>query len=339
MLKTILDLIGRKGQLNIICFNFVSSFLSKIKNNIYDDEKIDKKEIYKIVIDIINKSIDLNSESHSIEILNPLILIFQLFILNNDLDEQKVTYLINETLNQINYITSESDEKSLEQVILAIICLGFLYYPETTLRIFNEETTTYFSSSPKKIEKFLNLLNKNILTKAPYYNILLNKCIIIGISRFWLKYINYFEQNENIKLNLFIIISNLMIKQKIEKTNILKAITNKDIKCNFTNEDDDEDEEEEIDYAENNDFNETIEMALSSNEDIINCDEFQIFSEIVKYIRKYDSKIYELYINGFNGNFKLFEDLLLSRNLKVKYYEKDYIICRKILNLKGKNNK
>jgi hypothetical protein len=74
ILKTILDMIGTEEQLNLICFNFVSTFLSKIQNNIYNDEKIDKKEIYKILIEIINKSLDL--ESKPVNILNSLMLIF-----------------------------------------------------------------------------------------------------------------------------------------------------------------------------------------------------------------------------------------------------------------------
>ena len=125
-----------------------------------------------------------------------------------------------------------------------------------------------------------------------------------------------------------------MIIQKREKTNYLRVITNKDIKCNFTNEDDDEDEE--LDYSENNDFNEKIEIALSGNDDIINCDEFKLFSQIIKYMRKYHSKIYELYMKAFKADFKVFEDLIFVRNIKVKYQNKDYITCRKILKIKNK---
>ena len=237
-------------------------------------------------------------------------------------------------MNKIDHISSDPDKKNLVQIILAIICLSFIYYPTIIFCIFNDKSIV--SSSSSKMGIFIDLLKEIISIKPPYLNILLNKCIIMGVFRLWLKYLNYFEQNENIKINLFDIISNIMIHQKKEKINIFRVLTKKDIRCNFVNDNDD-DEDEEIDYSENNDFNEKIEMILSSNDDIINCDEFKIFSQIVKYIRKYDSRIYELYISKeFKGDFKSFEDLLFTRNLKVKYEEKDYIISRKILNLKNK---
>ena len=250
-----------------------------------------------------------------------------------------MAFLINQSLNKSDYISiTEIDGNYLLQMILAIICLGFIYYPKITLSIFKDESSTSFSSLSTKMVKLINLLKFNILIKAPYLNILLNKCIILGIFRFWLNYINYFKENEYIKINLFIIISNIMFNQQTVKTNNLKVLTNKEIKCNFIGENEDEEEDVDLHNQENSELDKKIEMTLKNNDMIINCDELKIFSQIVKYIRKYDSKIYELFIRDI-GDYKKFENLLLTRNLKVQYKEKDYIICRKILKLIEGNNK
>ena len=151
------------------------------------------------------------------DLLSP-ILIFQLLSLNSDLDEHTVTYFINQALNKSDYISSEeSDDSNLSQIIIAIICLGFIYYPKNTLCIFNDKQTILnSSSSPSKMEKFLCLLQNNIFN-MPYHNILLNKCIILGMCRLWLNYLNYLDEKENIKQRLFILISNIMINQKKRK--------------------------------------------------------------------------------------------------------------------------
>ena len=59
ILKAIEDLLAGEHYLNISYINFVSTFLSKVKKNIYDDEEIDKKEIYNIIVKIIHKHLNL----------------------------------------------------------------------------------------------------------------------------------------------------------------------------------------------------------------------------------------------------------------------------------------
>jgi hypothetical protein len=179
LLKKIGELIGSQEIIDISLFDFVSTLLSKVKNNIYHDEKTDKNEIYNIIIEIIHKRLFIKQEFYNIydvydNFYDPLFLAFQLLSLNIDLDQQTVIYIVNQALNLSDYIEQDDDDDFLEhdliQIVLAIICLGFLYYPKDSLHVFNDKSTIFnSSSSPSKMEKFINLLKKKYFFRVKIY--------------------------------------------------------------------------------------------------------------------------------------------------------------------------
>ena len=335
VLKKIGVIIENEKKLSLTCFNFITIFLSKIKRNIDDNEKIDRQNLFDEIFHIIEKVFSLaktNDDEDNDDTLNTLILTFQLLSLNINLNESNIIFLINENINKI-----DDTLNSQNQIMAANICLGLIYYTDITLNIlYNEDLLK------SKINKFIALLSINVLMKLPELNIMLNKCLILGIYKLFinLKKIKSLKDNKYIKLILLKIIFNLIFKQKSEKINLLSYVTKKDIICNFVNDYDDNDEEEEdiLFQIEDNDFHNRIELALSGNEDIINLDEFKLFSYFIKYLRKYDSEIYEFYINkDFKQDFRLIDDILSYRNVNIKYNDKEYIVGRKYLHLKRNN--
>ena len=323
VLKKVGVIIEKEKKLSLICFNFITTFLSKIKRNIDDNEKIDRKKLFDEIIHIIETIFLYKKECVKEGIANityRLLLIFQILSINMNLSESNIIFLINENIN--NIIGSSNN---INQIIAANICLGLIYYTDITLnRLFKKNSDLYH---------FIKLMSLNSTINLPILNFMLNKCLILGIYKLFINITKIKSQNINkiIKIFLLSIIFKLIFKQKTEKRKLLYHLTKKEIVCNFIDE---VNEGDDIFPTEINDFHNRIELALSVNDDIIHLDEFKLIYHFIKYIRKYDNEIYELYMNKYS---KSIEDILLYRNVNIKYKEKEYIVGRKIIHLKRNN--
>ena len=352
ILKKIGLIIEKEKKFSPICFNFISTFLSKIKNNIDNNENIDRNIIYNDILDLVNKIFLYKkqykfSEEENDSDFYPFILSFQILSLNINLNKNNINVLINENLNNFR-----NSYKKIKAIIIANICLALIYYTDNTLKILCK-----IDSSKSLIDNFIDILSLNILMAYSKLNFILNKCIIMGIYIFLIntqkiKSINKEKKKKLILVNYLI---NLMFKQKELKFNIINSLTKKELKSHFVDEENEEEEEEEDNEENNedeenndegeillknneNEFQKRIEFAISGNDDIINCDEFKLFSQYIKYIKKYDNEIYEIYFNKFcKGDIQCIKELLSFRNIIIKYKEKEYITTRKIVHIRKSN--
>ena len=190
-------------------------------------------------------------------------------------------------------------------------------------------------------DKFISLLFSNLLIKFPDFNYLLNKCIIFGLcgiftNNIWL---DYLDNNKNKKAIFFKVLIDFVVKQINEKNKVLRIITKKEILCSFINFEEEE-EDEDLPFScllIDSDLGLKVEMALKGNDEIINCDEFKLFYQVAKYIKKYDNETYNLIIQ-YIGDEKKIDYLLMHKNAKIKYEEKEYFAVRKIVKIKKNMN-
>ena len=320
-------IIEKKEFLNLANYNFLVRFISNIKNNIYDED-LDETILLNKIIKIIDKIFVYKNESN---ILYSLILILQILNLNFNLNEENIAFLLNKSLNKA------CNDYDINNIIVANICLGIIFYPDITFKILNSKSNNCYSPT-LNINLFINIFI-SIPNNNEFFNLSINQILILGICRILTnaKYYYLFKKDKCNLNNLFIILIQLIEKQKTKKNNILYNLSKKDVKCDFVGEEMEEDEEDDDDNF--NEFHDMIDFALSNKNDILNTDEFKLFSMVVKHIKKYESEIYDIFINNnLVSKNKYIEELCKIRNVKIIYKEKEYIICRKICNLKKNIN-
>jgi len=319
---------NKEENLSLSNYNFLYRFIANIKNNIYE-EKLNETILLKEIIRIIKKLFAFQDEQN---ILYSLILISQILNLNFNLNKENVIFLLTKSFENVNNYDEIND------IIALNTCLGIIFYPDITFKFLNSKSNDYYSSK-SNFNIFIDLLI-SIYNNDGFYNLLINKYIILGICKILtnVKYIALIKKEKNNLYNLILVLIQLIEKQKSKKNNILNNITKKHINFEFVGEEEVEEDNDEFD----NDYSDidiVIEFALNNNDDIINYDEFKLFSMVVKYIKKYESEVYEYFNNNIiHGKNKKIEELCKIRNVKIIYNEKEYIICRKIYNLKKSIN-
>ena len=269
-----------------------------------------------------------------------LLLTLQMLNLNPNLTEDFFGFLIiksfesfeNKEENGNNYVYNRSN---INQLSLANISLGFIYKPNLTFKILqktmtiNNITVTYFTYYSQLIINIIKL-------KYPEYNPLLGKCIILGncgIITDPTCMANLSKESKTFLLNAFI---KLVVKHKREKKKILTRLMKKEINCDFVDVENEEVEEEEDCNVE---FNEKVEHILLGDNNIINSDEFQYFTKVMKLIRENEKEIYINFIEEkLKGNTNIIEELYKIRNIKVKYNDKELIIPRRTVKIIRNNN-
>ena len=314
----------KEETLSLSNYNFLYRFIANIKNNIYE-EKLDETILINEIIRVIKKLFTYKDEHN---ILYSLILISQILNLNFNLNKENIIFLLTQSFEIVN------NYYEIKDIIAANICLGIIFYPDITFNFLNSKSNDNYSSK-SNFNIFIDLLLL-INNNDGFYNPLINKYIILGICKILtnIKYIALIKKEKNNIYKLFSVLIQLIEKQKKKKNNILYRISKKAIKFDFVGVEEEEENDNEFD----NDYNDidiVIEFALNNNDDIINYDEFKLFSKVVKHIKKYEGEACEFFNNNIlNGKNKRVEELCKIRNVKIIYNEKEYIICRKIINLK-----
>ena len=347
VLKCMKMILEKEKTTNEICFNFVSTFLLNFQKNI-SDQPLDQAELFNEILNIINISFSFVEETFENSKINALLLSLEVINLNPNFSEDILKNLIIQSLNNFIYIELEdvfpNERNNINQLSLANVSLGFIFKTDLTFKILqnvkiqipenseNPSQTGEFSF----FDKFIRLLMFILDICYPDYNPLLGKCIILGIcgilsDKTCLEYLNANMEKKIYILKTFI---RLVLKHKEEKKIILNKLMKKEMKCNFIESDNEEEEEEEEEEEIDDDFSEKVEKAMSSNNNINNCDEFKYFSQIMLYIKENNTDIYSHLTEQFMpGKRNSLEDLLKVRNIKIKYNDKELTVPRKTVKI------
>ena len=86
-------------------------------------------------------------------------------------------------------------------------------------------------------------------------------------------------------------------------------------------------------------FNSDIEKVLKGNDNINNSDEFKFFCDVINNIKKNDTQIYLYIISNINKGEAIINELSLTRNVMIKYKNKQLNIPRKTVRIIRKNGK
>ena len=338
VLKNIKVILDKEQTTSSISYNFVSTFLLNIQNNI-SEEPLDQAELFNEILIIIKKSFSFEDETFESSKIYALLLTLQILNLNPNLSEEVLDFLINQSLNSFEYIDLNNgypnERNNINQLSLANISLGFIFKPDLTFKILQKKIKVSNNKEISSFDKFCHLILYLINITYPDYNPLLCKCIILGIcgiltDKTCLDYLNLHKEN---KLYILKVFTNLMILHKKEKNIILNKLMKKELKCNFVEDEYNEEEEEEEDEIDV-DFNEKVENALAQNDNINNCDEFKYYTQVMKFIKESDSDIYNYILNETNsGNSNIIEELFKVRNIKIKYNNKELTVPRKTVKI------
>ena len=341
VLKSIGTIIDLEKTTSLFCYDFTATFLSNINKNIYD-QPINEADIFKEILVIIQKSFSIENESIENSKLFALLLTLQIMSLNPNINEEVLIFLLNssfdchkpvyENIFFPKYITNKN------QLLLAILSLGFIFKPEITLKILNKPYYTSENGGVSRFDKFLQYIYSSLEITYPDYYPILGKCIILGICAILNNSFcqNFLDNNKEKKLSLIKIFISLLKNHIKEKTIIMNNLMKKEMKCHFVKEEEEEEEEEDEEEFEeesfDNEFNDKILFALKGNKNIINSDEFKYFSDIMKKIKEKDDELIKS-IFGKGDNKNAFDKFLNIRNVKIKYNGKEFDIPRRIVRI------
>ena len=340
ILKTVKNIIIKsKIKINLSIFNFLSIFMSNINKNILDPQfnNMDLfNEIEIILKTLISNIEDINNYDNYYSIQYSFLLSLQLLSIHFNISEEFLSFLMNNCLK-----FKDIRNNQILQLTLANIALGFIYYTDLTFKILSANNTNLelIPTIKRYIDSILLMFKQSYFD----YNILLGKCILLGICGAFInvRCLDFLDNNKSIKILLLYFFVLLMINHKIIKKDFIIKITNKDIKCDFIEDNNFQEDEEEIEETEENkEFNENVEIILKDNINIIKSDEFEYFEKITKYIKKYDLEIYNKNIlEYFNNDKNNIEQIYKLRNIKVVYKQKQYFVPRRILKIISGNQK
>ena len=336
-IKVIIDL---ENCFSIIEYNFVQTFLEKINLG----GNLDKAEFIKEIILIIKQCFSLpNDGTNDSSKIFALLLIMQILInMNQILSQENYIYLINESLNSYQFTSINcldlSEKDIINQLSLSNVSIGFIFKPDLTLELLNQPIKINENQEMLKFNKFIQLLHTINNIDYPNFNPSLSKCIILGLCSILIdkSCLNYLNQKSDVKLFLIKLFINFIIKHKREKNIILNKMMKKELKCNFVDDEneDEEEEEEEEDEEFESEYNEKIERILKINDNINNCDEFQYFTRVMKFLKENSNDIYEhLRKQSFEGKTDYLEDMYKVRNIKIVYKEKEFTVPRKTVKI------
>lgn len=333
-------------------FSFLSTFLSHINNN----------ENYKIyinkVLDIIKLTFSFPSKNIYDDILCTLLLNLQILGFEGQIDCINIQYLILENirlyfslfvninelqLKEIFILNDGSSIEKIKQVIVANFSLFFLYYPDLTLTIIQENANVIFTNE-NKVNNLGDLILKfysSILENDYYSNLgkcdLLCLCSISRNSHFK----NIFNDINKRKLFLKLLIKFALYHKDISVKTKSKIINDK-LNCDFINNSDGEKSEEEefFERDESEDefdgvFYENVQKCLQTHANINSTDEFKIFSETFYIIKNNEEVLFNYLINSFGKlEQKIVNDLTQVRNIKIEYNGRNLEVPRKTLKIK-----
>ena len=333
-IKLILDI---EKTTSSISYSFTSTFLLNMQKDI-SNQPLDKNELIKEILIIIEKSFSFVEETNNESKINALLLTLQILNLNPNLPEDIYSFLIvksfesfeNTDENGNNNYSSNRDD--INQLSLANISLGFIYKPHLTFKSL-QKTMTINYMTIKYFSYYTQFLVEIIKLNYPHYNPLLGKCIILGVCGILTDQTCMQNVSDNGKFVLLNTFLSFVINHKKEKIKILIKLMEKELNCNFI-EDDDHEENEEEDEEIDVEFNEKIEKILLGDNNINNSDEFKYFTQVMRLIKENNSNIYNTIIEQtLKGKEEILENLYKIRNIKVKYNNKELTVPRKTVKI------
>ena len=359
VLNSMFNIIENDRAFSLNSYNYVSTFLFYLDNNISNDF-VNQEQLFETIIKIIEKAFSLDDDNYDFSNLYALLLTLQIFSKNMNLSEIIFKTLLMNSLKCFTYIF-EKDEKSGESkkkkeknsIILGIFALGYIFKPEQTHNILDQLNIIQKKEKTKLYEEIeFELFNFNkyidILVYINSYDIeneILRKCLILGYCSILkidiLK--EYLNNNKNIKVKLIKIFTDFILLHKneeIKKRNKLmkdelKIIKNENGKYNFDDESETEEEEEE---QKENILDNNINNILESNQNIKNSDEYQFFKETLDSVKKNDPESFNMLTQELDQEkIKQLEEIYRIKKLKVNYQGIELEIPRRIVNIKRNN--
>ena len=356
ILDNLYSLIKSDNILSGNYYSFISTFLCYINKNQNNKEFIDK------IINIIKLTFSFSSQNVYEDILCTLLLIFQTLGFEGQINYETLKYIILENIKllfslfinisetELKEILLSCDRSSIdkiEQIVIANISLCFIYYPDITCKILNENLFQISGGEKnnfKDLSEFIIKIYSSIFNYSYYSN--LGKCDILCLCSFFRNttIFNNVFYDLNKKIILLKLLINFVIKHKEESIKIKTKITHDELKCDFISSDDEKsDKEFEIDEINvedsedefDNHFFEIIQNCLKTHSIIVNSDEFKIFSETFYLVKSTDENLFNELSNSFNKNeIKIVNDLLYVRNIKVEINGKNIEVPRRTLKIK-----
>ena len=341
ILFNMINVIEKENSLSDTCYSFISTFLKIFNKN----KNLDVDKIITEILKIILKCFTLQEEFYENITRYTLLLTMQLLNSNfANLNNDNFILLISNSFQKYQIITEndritgiDSNKKIINQIALANVSLGFIFNPEIVLEILINKIENNMTNFDKFCQFLLTLTN---ISDKDYF-ILLNKIIILGICSILNnnKCNEYLSQNLKKKSYLVQIFITLVNQHKIEQTNQINKIMKKETDCNFIEDDSEEEDEEYEDDDDISELKENIENILYENENIKNSDEYKFFSDILKRLKSNESEIINnITNNGQNLNaINTINDLMVVRNINIKYKGKNFKVPRKTVRIIKKN--
>ena len=336
-------------------YSFVSYFLSLIntlpKNNASIKYFNDIINIMKLVY-----SLDDNNNDNSENRLYISMLTLQILGHKDKINTDDITFLILENLKYFeiyfpllkrqrsnkNILNDAILNEKIQQILMCNFSIFLMFYSDILFQIlFNGSKNICIDKCDNKnIFELVIKIYSNIFNLIGPYYYLLAKCNILCFCSFFSNS-NIgniiFHDDFNYKKNIFKFLINLVTKHRKEGKQINQRITEKEIQCNFIeNEENEDDSCNEEDIFDKN-FNEQIKISLKDYYDIVNCDEFKVFSNTFYGIKNCDEKLMKEIVSMFNeSEMKFLKNLLYVRNIKIEYNGEEIEIPRRTLKIKRK---
>ena len=277
IMKKILIKIEEEKEINKLNYSFSSIFTNNININNISKEIINQNII--LIINTIHQSYSFQKE---LSINYTLLLTIQ--IINeyiNDLGEDILRLLLNDSFNSYNIINKNDNLKEVDIInnilILTIISLCFIFAQNKTFNILTEKEN---EKKETKFEEYLIMLRSII--EYDYYNIILGKCLLLGLYSILKNNINLkFIEAHNIIVNMLEILTLIFFYHK-NKIKDKDTVTNKEIENNELNNSRDE-ENDEI----NNHINYIFKNSL-----INKYKETELFYEIIRYFQINEKELF-----------------------------------------------
>ena len=327
--------IKSKNEIDYSMFHILNFLINNIPNNELNNNINYSQYLINILSFSLNNIDEYNGEGN--QIYTFLLIIIWLTNKNNLISninnfENIYQISLNKVLDLINlYKDNPIDilniyDGYLLLFYLCIIYSGFINYSQNAFNII-------FNTN-----KLLDIINfTKLLDKTTFYSTKLIKFIILGLCSI----LNNNEILKNIIIyfkDIFLIIFNLLSCQIEYESKFLKKITN-DNSNKFINENNDSEEEEEND-EDNENFLNFINQA---NFDLNEIDEFIIFKNITNNKLNNFNETKEIINNILNNLNDTEKNQLLkvynTKRININYNGKNYFIPRRIIKIKGYNNK
>ena len=362
VLQSILNIIENERTFSETSYSYVSTFLFYMQNNI-SEKDIDEDEIFKLIIEIIEKAFEICPDNYDFSNLYALLLTLQIYTKNMNISDKAAKTLLSKSLKCFNYILLRyekdgtlKDKKEKDILIFGILALGYIFKPDQTnnllgeleIIIKKEVVKLYEDEEFEKFDfnKYINILS--YINELNIENHLLRKCLILGFcSILKIDKINqYLNNNKNLKVQLLKIFSNFILLHKSEdikkKNKLIKDELNQknehrdydDYEDEYEDEEDEEEEEEK-----ENKFDKELNYILEINENIKNSDEYTFFKDTLDTVKLNDiESINMLYKELTPEQVKELEEVYHAKKFKINYQGKDLEISRRILNIKRNVN-